>query len=256
MRAPLAPMGWPRATAPPLTLILSGFELQFARDGDGLHGEGFVQLDQVDVFIAIPTRFLEQFFDGLHGRHHHPFRLDAADGLRDDARDRLFAEALRVAFAGDDDGRGAVVCAGGITCGDGAVFLECGAEFAEGFERSVFARRFVFADDDGRAFFLRNFDGHDLRFEEAGFHGADGFLMAFERILILLGARNFIFFGDEFGGDAHVVVLVGFPEAVVNHRVNQLAVAETVAGARLHQTDTGNSTWTPCRRRRACRIRR
>ena len=53
---------------------------------------------EVDVLVAVPAGFLQNFFDGLDRRHHHPFGLDAADGLRDDARHGLLcrgAAALR-----------------------------------------------------------------------------------------------------------------------------------------------------------------
>ena len=113
---------------------------------------------EVHVFVAVPAGLLQQFFDGFHRRHHHPLRLDAADGLRDDARHRLLSEARGVFFAGDDHGRGAVIRAGRVAGGDRAVFLECGLQFRERFERGIFARRFVRLDDDGLALLLRNFD--------------------------------------------------------------------------------------------------
>src|SRR5207302_3961670 len=69
-----------------------GIEFELTRDGDGGDGKGFVQLDQINIFVAVPACLREELFDGLNGRHHHPLRLDAADGLRDDARDRLLAK--------------------------------------------------------------------------------------------------------------------------------------------------------------------
>ncbi len=59
--------------------------------------------------------------------------------------------------------------------------------------------------------------------------------MAFERELILLGARDVVFFRDKFRGRAHVVVFVGFPQPVGDHRVHHLPVAEPVTGAGLRQ---------------------
>src|SRR5712692_380236 len=114
MRAPLAPIGWPRATAPPLTLTFSGLslswrvtamaatakaslsstrstslsrshsdrmaesdgaaidvnffgiELELARDGDGGNREGFVEFNEVYIFIAVPLRS-----DGRERRRRH-----------------------------------------------------------------------------------------------------------------------------------------------------------------------------------------
>ena len=101
--------------------------------------------------------------------------------------------------------------------------------------RSVFAGRFVVLDDDGIALFLGNFDGKDLRFEEAGLAGANGFLVAFDGEAVLLFAGDAVFFGDEFAGHAHVKVFVRVPQTVVNHGVDQLSVAQAVAAAGLGQ---------------------
>ena len=48
-RAPLAPIGWPRAIAPPRTLVLAGSRPKRPHAGQALSGEGFVQFDQIDV---------------------------------------------------------------------------------------------------------------------------------------------------------------------------------------------------------------
>src|ERR1022692_4385630 len=39
---------------------------QLARDGHRLHGKRFVQFNEVNIAVAIPSSFLQQFFDGLH----------------------------------------------------------------------------------------------------------------------------------------------------------------------------------------------
>ena len=58
MRAPLAPIGWPSAVAPPLTLIFS-CGMPRSRIGDhGDAGERLVDLEQVDVVDA-PAGLLE-----------------------------------------------------------------------------------------------------------------------------------------------------------------------------------------------------
>ena len=59
--------------------------------------------------------------------------------------------------------------------------------------------------------------------------------MAFQGKLILLLARDAVLFGDQLAGVAHVKVFVLVPEAVRDHRVNDFAVADAVAGARLRQ---------------------
>src|SRR5207245_10596396 len=64
---------------------------------------------------------------------------------------------------------------------------------------------------------------------------ADGFLVAFGRGLVLLFARDGVFFGDQFAGHAHVKVFLRVPQAVVDHRVHEFPVTDAVAGARLRQ---------------------
>src|SRR5207244_2583776 len=103
----------------------------------------------------------------------------------------------------------------------------------ERFHRSVLARRFIVLDDDWLALFLRYFDRQDLRFEETGLARTHRFLVTLERKLVLLFARNAIFFGDEFPGHAHVKIFVSVPQAVADHRVNESSVADAVAGAGL-----------------------
>src|SRR5690349_16676721 len=70
-----------------------GIELELARDGNRGHGKRFVQFDEIHILVAVPAGFCKQLFDRVHRGHHHPLGLDATDGLRDDARDRLLAEA-------------------------------------------------------------------------------------------------------------------------------------------------------------------
>ena len=201
------------------------FEFELARDGDRGDGKRFVQLDEVNVFVAVPAGFREQLFYGVRRRHHHPLRLDAADGLGDDTRDRLLAEARRVAFAGDDQSGRAIVRAWSIACGHRAIFLESGLQLRERLQRSIFAGRFIVFDDSGIAFFLRHLDGKNLRFEEAGLARAHGFLVAFHGEAVLLLARDAVFFRNEFASHAHVKVFVGVPQTVVNHRVHDLCVS-------------------------------
>src|ERR1700693_3169019 len=84
-------------------------------------------------------------------------------------------------------------------------------------------------------FYLRDFDRKDWRFKEAGFARAHGFLVTFKGEAILLFAGDAVFFSDEFAGHAHVEVFVGVPQAVVNHGVDEFAVADAIAGASLRK---------------------
>src|SRR6516162_5051177 len=53
--------------------------------------------------------------------------------------------------------------------------------------------------------------------------------------LILLFAGDAVFFGDVLAGDAHVVVVVNVPEAIVHHGVDDGGVAEPITLTRLRQ---------------------
>ena len=64
------------------------------------------------------------------------------------------------------------------------------------------------------------------------------------------------FFGDVLGRDAHVHVRDRAGEAVGDHRVEQLAVTEAVAVARLGEEVGRVATCSPCRPRRPRRTRR
>ena len=59
MRAPEAPIGWPSAQAPPLTLTLSCGQAELAHRRHRHHREGLVDLEQVDVARA-PAGLVEQ----------------------------------------------------------------------------------------------------------------------------------------------------------------------------------------------------
>src|ERR1700682_5165900 len=101
-------------------------EAQLARHGNGSYGESFVELDEVDVLVAVPAGFAEEFFDGFNGGHHHPLWFDSTDGLSHDAGHWFFAERLSVAFAGDNHSGGAIVGTGRVARGDCSILFECG----------------------------------------------------------------------------------------------------------------------------------
>jgi hypothetical protein len=67
---PVQPRGWPSATAPPLTLTFCGIEPRLLDHGQGLAGEGLVQLDEVDVGQR-EARQLQRLGDRLHRADAH-----------------------------------------------------------------------------------------------------------------------------------------------------------------------------------------
>src|SRR5687768_5756345 len=68
------PDGVAERDRPAVDVHLPGVEPQLADDGDGLHREGFVQLDQVNL-AQRPARLAQDLPDGLDRRHHHQLGL-------------------------------------------------------------------------------------------------------------------------------------------------------------------------------------
>ena len=66
-RAPLAPIGWPSAIAPPLTLIFFGSSAELAQHAERLRRERLVQLEEVDVLDASSPAFSSAFAHAGHG---------------------------------------------------------------------------------------------------------------------------------------------------------------------------------------------
>ena len=210
-------------------------EAEFFGDAEGLDAEGFVEFEEVDV-VDGPAGAGEDFLNAGDGSEHDPAGSDAAGGLRADGGERREVE-FAGAFGGhEDDGGGCVVDAGRVAGGDGAIFLEGGLEGGERFERGVGADAFVVREDGGRrAFFGGEGEGNDFGVEAAGLLCGGGFAMGVERVLILLFAGDGVLVGDEFAGHAHVLVVAGAPEAVVDHGVDGFGVAHAKTLARIGQ---------------------
>ena len=63
--------------------------------------------------------------------------------------------------------------------------------------------------------------------------------MRIYRKLVLLLARDAVLLGNVLAGDPHVVVVVNIPQAVADHGIDYLRVAETESFARLRQKIRG-----------------
>jgi len=155
MRAPLAPMGWPRATAPPFTFIFFGLSLSWRVTAMAATAKASFSSTRSTSLSRSQPVLVSNFSTGVDRGHHHPLGFDAADGLRDDSRNRRFFQgATRFARWSQSKRRRRRWCRG-VASGDGTVFFEGGLQFCERFDAGVFAGRFVVFDDDGVAFFLR-----------------------------------------------------------------------------------------------------
>ncbi|MNS65827.1 hypothetical protein D3C72_990090 [compost metagenome] len=209
-----------------------GVGLEHLEAGQGDGGEGLVDLDHVQVGHG-HVGLLERLLDGERGHGVQVGRLLADHRVADDRRQRLEAEFLGLLLAHEHQGGRAVVDAGGVAGGDQAVGAEGGLQLAELVGGGVRADRLVTADDDRVGLALGHAHGHDLLGELAGLVGGVGELVAAGRPLVhgLTGHAELL--GDVGAVDAHVDVVEGAPQAVVDHRVDQFAVAHAVAVAGL-----------------------
>jgi hypothetical protein len=135
-----------------------------------------------------------------------------------------------VAGRREDQGGGAVVDLAGVAGGDRAVLLEGGFERADAREVGL-ERLLVPVDDPRLPLLLGDRDRHDLLGEEPRLGRLPGAPVALDREGVLLLAAELEFAGAELGAAPHVEVIVGIPQAVVDHRIDELAVPEAEAVA-------------------------
>ena len=125
MRAPDMPSGWPSAIAPPfgLTCASSSAMPSCAQHGDALAGEGFVELDHVEVG-RLESQPRAEFLRRRHRADAHDAGRNAGRRATKDPRDRGEPVVLRRRLRGDDQRRRAVVDARSVAGGDRAALAE------------------------------------------------------------------------------------------------------------------------------------
>jgi hypothetical protein len=126
IRAPEAPIGWPMAMAPPLTLTLAG-----SRPSSLLttHSDWAAKasLDSTRVEVGDgPAGLLQRLAGGRDRAGAHDRRVDAGGGPGGDAGERLQAALLGFVGAHQHQGGGAVIEARGVGGGDRAFLVEGG----------------------------------------------------------------------------------------------------------------------------------
>ena len=122
-RAPVAPMGWPSAQAPPLMFSFSRGMPRSLLRRHRHHGKGLVDLEQIDVADA-PADLVEQLADRRDRRGGEPLRLLAVGGVALDLGEHRQALAVGERAPGEDQRRGAVGIGRGGGRRDGAVGAE------------------------------------------------------------------------------------------------------------------------------------
>ena len=146
-RAPLAPIGCPSATAPPLTFTMLLVEPEDPRHVQRDGRERLVDLEQaevVDVEVGLLQRVLER------DRRHRVQVREALGGhpVRHDLGERLQAELLGLLRAGHDDRGGAVADLRRVARRDRPALRERGLQRGERLGRRVGADPLVAFDHD------------------------------------------------------------------------------------------------------------
>ncbi|CRP52210.1 hypothetical protein PAERUG_P5_London_26_VIM_2_01_09_02983 [Pseudomonas aeruginosa] len=207
-----------------------GIPAQFPTHRQGLRGEGLVGLDQVQLLQA-PAGLVERATGGGDRADAHDRRVDPGAGVAGDPRQHRQAQGLGLGRAHQQYRGGAVVEAGGVAGGDAAVLPEGRLELGQGLDGGAGARLLVGIEAQRLALALRDLDRRDLVAEAPALDGGDGLLLRSGGEGVLLLAGQAVLLRQVLGGDAHVVVVEGVPQAVLDHAVDQLRMAHAQAGA-------------------------
>ena len=108
MRPPLAPIGWPSATAPPFTLTRSSSAPSSSVECFATDENASLISTRATSSIVLPAR-ASATAAAFAGRAREVGDLVGDVALREDRRERLDPAAARPLLARDDDARGAVV---------------------------------------------------------------------------------------------------------------------------------------------------
>ena len=208
---------------------LGRIELQVMCYGASLSGKGLVGLDHVDVGHG-QSGFLQRQAAGRHRADAHVFGLDAGVGVRHQTRQRLDAACLGGARFHQHHGRGRIVDARSIACGNGAVFLhEHRLHFLEIFDLGARAEVLILLEHHVALAALDR-HGHDLVLEAVLGPGPFDAVVAFHGQLVLVFAADIPLGCHVFGGDAHVRAFKRIGQRA-HHHVHHLAVAHACAPA-------------------------
>ena len=233
MRAPEAPMGWPSAQAPPLTLSLSRSMRQIAHGDHRHHGEGLVDLEEIHL-IGAPAGALQ----GLaHGRDRGGGELRGrvgVDAVAGDAGDGLESQGLGGGGAHEHQGRSAVGDRGGVGGRDRAVLRERRLERRD-LGRISLQGLLVLADRL-HAFAAGDVHGDDFALEGPALHGRLGAAETFDGIGVHIGAGELIGRRGLLGEGAHELArVIGVLEAIEVHGIHHPVVADAGAAAMFGQ---------------------
>ena len=164
--APVAPIGWPCAIAPPSTLTMSSGRPSSRRTASGTAANASL-ISTRSTSREVPASALQRLPDRGHGTDAEHAGLDRRDAVSDEARDRLQAiAARRTSRSGDDHRRRTAVEPGRVAGRDRAVLAKRRLQLGEHLQRRLRPIRLVGVEASADLFAL-DFDADDLRREAA-----------------------------------------------------------------------------------------
>ena len=229
MRAPLAPMGWPSATAPPFMFVRSAGKPEFSAHRHRLGGERLVDLEDIHP-VHRPVEPLEKPPDRGHRGHHDPLGIEPRDRLTGDPREAREAVAPDRRVRGDHQRSGAVVHPGSVPRGHPAVLPEDRTE-PRASDASVASGRMPSSRSTTTGPFRPGTStGRTSAAKRPGLGGGVGAALALGGVGVHRLAGHAVAVRDPFRGLAHMDVLEGVGEPVVHHRIHQGAVPHLRSG--------------------------
>ena len=256
MRAPEAPIGWPRAIAPPLTLTFSSSMPSIADRVERHRGERLVDLPQVDV-VDRQARLVQRLASRPRPASWRGRRSRWPLRVADDLGQHLLAVGLRPLVASDSTSAPAP----SLTPGELPAVWSPPCRRAPGSSASVSSARVRGAGPRRprpTVSPLRDLTvtGTISSGRRPSSVASSAQLVAAQRPPVQVRAGELELVADLGRLVEHLLAGERVGQAVVHHRVERLGVAHAVAEARLRQQVRGAATSTPCRRRRRLRRRR
>ena len=166
----------------------------------------------------------------MHRGNAHQRRIDADAGEGADPRKDRQPQRLGFRLTHHHHRRRAVIDAGGVAGGYRSETIEGRLQAGQPFRAGIHPRLFIGIHGARRAVMLGN-DRDNLIAKASGINRLARLLLRAERPGVLQFAADAIFPGEVLRRDAHMIIVEGVPQAVMDQAVNQLAVAQLGAGA-------------------------
>ena len=219
----------PERTGATVDVYLGGVQAQLAHGGHGNHGEGLVDLEQIDLLDG-PTGAVHQLADRPDRRGGEQIRRIGVGRVTVDHRLRLQTPALGLGAAHQQQRSGAVGDRTGIGRGHRAALAE--GRFEAGNLLRHRLGRLLVVTNLPLLFTLGDLQRDDLLGETPLGYGRLGAAQRFQRVAVLLLAAEAEGVGAFLGESAHQPAFVErIFQAIEEHVVEYPAVAHAVAAA-------------------------